>query len=162
MATSDRSSESGGDTAAPAPLPETKAEVHARREDLRQALVELEDVLSRPAGDQESWNERARDGVEHMFTTLEHHVRETEAEGGMLAQLEEDAPWLEGRVEQLRREHGELLEAAAALLSHCRAARSADEIREEALELLREISRHRHQGTDLLYDAYMVDISAAD
>jgi ElaB/YqjD/DUF883 family membrane-anchored ribosome-binding protein len=163
LGTSERpTGEAGGDTATPAQLPQTKAEIHARREDIRQALVELEDVLSRPAGDHDSWTERVRAGVEHMHTTLQHHVRETEAEGGMLAQLEEDAPWLEGRVEQLRRDHDQLLRAADDLLANCRAGHGADELREDALELLRGISRHRHQGTDLLYDAYMVDISAAD
>lgn len=162
MTSSRSTGEQGGDTAAPAPLPQTRAEVHARREDIRQALVELEDVLSRPAGDHESWSDRVRAGVEHMHTTLQHHVRETESDGGMLAQLEEDAPWLEGRVEQLRREHDALLAATDALLANCREGRGAEEIREEALDLLRGISRHRHQGTDLLYDAYMVDISAAD
>ncbi len=162
MGSDERTTTRGGDTVVPADLPETKSEVRARREDLRQALVELEDVLSRPSGDHEAWNEHVRDGVERMHTTLQHHVRETESEGGMLAQLEEDAPWLEGRVDQLRREHDQLLAATDALLEHCRVAHDAEDIREETLELLRAISRHRHQGTDLLYDAYMVDISAAD
>lgn len=163
MGTSNRpTGEPGAETTVPAPLPQTRAEIHARREDIRKALVELEDVLSRPAGDHESWSDRVRAGVEHMHATLQQHVRETESDGGMLAQLEEDAPWLEGRVGQLRRQHDALLRDTDALLANCRAGQAAEEIREEALDLLRGISRHRHQGTDLLYDAYMVDISAAD
>ena len=160
MANSDRPS--GGGNTEPAPLPQDKAEVQARREDLRRALVALEDVLSSPSGDEAAWGERVREGVEHMHTTLQHHVRDTESEGGMLAQLEEDAPWLQGRVDLLRREHEALLASADELRSACRAASSPDEVRTQALELLRAVSRHRHEGTDLLYDAYMIDITAAD
>lgn len=154
--------EGGAPTATPAPLPETKAEVRARREALRTALVELEDLLTRPpGGDPERWATHVRDGVAHMHHVLRQHVRETEGEGGMLAQLETDAPWLEGRVALLRKEHEDLLGRTGGLLARCREG-SPETVRDEALELLRAISRHRLQGSDLLYDAYMVDISAAD
>lgn len=143
------------------PLPETKAEVQARREALRVALVDLEDLLSRPAGDPELWADHLRDGVAHMHEVLQQHVRETEDEGGLLAQLEADAPWLEGRVDLLRKEHSDLLQRTAALLADCRRG-EVETARDDGLELLRAISRHRLQGSDLLYDAYMVDISAAD
>jgi predicted RNase H-like nuclease (RuvC/YqgF family) len=163
--TSQRSPEnaaSPGGTDAPAELPQTREQVQARREDLRAALVDLEDALSGPVGDREHWAERVHGTIEHMHRTLQQHVRDTEAEGGMLAQLEEDAPWLQGRVEQLRREHDELLERTDDLLSRCRGDADLEDVRERSLALLQTVSRHRHQGTDLLYDAYMVDISAAD
>ena len=46
-----------------------------------------------------------------------------------------------------------------------RSERTADEtaaIREQALELLAAIVRHRHLGADLLYEAYDVDIGGPD
>ncbi len=153
----------GSTTASPAGghLPQSPQEVRARREELRVALVDLEDALSRPAGDHENWVATVQAAVETMLATLRTHVEETEAEGGLLPQLEEDAPWLEGRVDQLRSEHGDLLERAEQLLASCRDG-EVEDLREEALTLLQAVSRHRHRGTDLLYDAYMVDISAAD
>lgn len=153
----------GATTSAPPPLPQSKEEVRARREELRAALVELEDVLSGPAGDHEHWGSHVRQAVERMEATLRSHVRETESEGGLLEQIDADAPWLDGRVEQLRSEHGDLLRRTEQLSAHCRRPdHEPTEVREEALALLQAVSRHRHQGTDLLYDAYMVDISAAD
>jgi hypothetical protein len=158
------SNETGGSTTAtPAGghLPQSPQEVRARREELRVALIELEDALSRPAGDHENWVATVHAALETMMTTLRAHVQETESEGGLLPQLEEDAPWLVGRVDQLRSEHGDLLERTERLLASCRDGKVED-LREEALALLQAVSRHRHRGTDLLYDAYMVDISAAD
>lgn len=156
------SGSTGGATAVPATaLPQSPQEVRARREELRAALVELEDALSRPAGARDQWLARVRPDVETMLTTLRSHVEETEADGGMLARLEEDAPWLEGRVKQLRREHVDLLARSERLLGNWPDG-GAEDLREEALALLQAVSRHRHAGTDLLYDAYMVDISAAD
>ena len=157
------SHETGGSTTTPAGghLPQSPQEVRARREELRVALVDLEDALSRPAGDHEKWIAKVHGAVETMLATLRTHVEETEAEGGLLPQLEEDAPWLEGRVEQLRSEHGDLLERTEQLLASCRDG-EVEDLRDEALSLLQAVSRHRHRGTDLLYDAYMVDISAAD
>ena len=158
------SNDTGGSTTATPSgghLPKSPQEVRARREELRVALVDLEDALSRPAGDHEKWIATVHAAVETMLATLRTHVEETEAEGGLLPQLEEDAPWLEGRVDQLRSEHGDLLERAEQLLASCRDG-EVEDLREEALALLQAVSRHRHRGTDLLYDAYMVDISAAD
>ena len=51
---------------------------------------------------------------------------------------------------------------AAMSLSERMEPQLLSEVRTQALELLRAVSRHRHEGTDLLYDAYMVDITAAD
>ena len=142
-------------------LPQSKEEVRARREELRVALVDLEDALTSPAGDHEHWVRRVEGGVRRMLETLRDHVEDTEAEEGMLAQIDEDAPWLDGRVEQLRGEHAALLERSQALLARCQEG-AAEDVRDEALELLQAVSRHRQRGTDLLWDAYMVDISAAD
>jgi hypothetical protein len=145
--------ESVGDQAA--------ADVRARRERLRAELVNLEQVLSAPTADAEGWTTQVRGAATAMRETLRHHVEETEARDGMLAQVARDAPWLEGRLEQLRSEHGQLLEDAGALVARCGEG-DPQQIREQAMELLQQVSRHRQLGTDLLYDAYLVDISAAD
>lgn len=164
VTTSEPTTQDDGGTASatpPARLPQSKEEVRARREELRAALIELEDALSGPAGDPDHWARRVEAGIERMHQTLRTHISDTEAEGGMLPQVEEDAPWLEGRVELLRSEHADLHARTEQLLAHCRDG-DVEQVRDEALELLRAISRHRQRGTDLLWDAYMVDISAAD
>ena len=162
MATNDVTDPAAASDGRPArQLPESKEQVRARREELRSALVALENVLSSPAGGRDPWVGRVESTVRLMQSTLEAHVEDTEAEDGMLAQIDEDAPGLQGRVEQLRGEHGHLLEQTRALLERCRQGQ-VEEVRDAALDLLQTVSRHRQRGTDLLWDAYMVDISAAD
>jgi hypothetical protein len=137
------------------------ADVRARRERLRAELIHLEETLSAPTADAESWTMQVRGAAVAMHETLRHHVEETEAKDGMLAQVARDAPWLEGRLEQLRSEHEQLLEDAGMLVARC-TEDDPQQIRDEAMALLQQVSRHRQLGTDLLYEAYLVDISAAD
>jgi hypothetical protein len=137
------------------------AEVRVRRERLRAELINLEEVLSAPSADAEAWTRQVKKAAEAMRATLRDHVEETEAPDGMLAQVGRDAPWLAGRLEQLHSEHEHLRVAAAALVERCDEA-EPQQIRDEALALLQQVSRHRQLGTDLLYEAYLVDISAAD
>ena len=140
---------------------EARADVRARRERLRSELMNLEQTLTGPSADTEAWTTQVRGAALAMRETLQDHVEETEAPDGMLAQVARDAPWLEGRLEQLRSEHERLTAAADALVARCEDA-EPQEIRDEAMRLLGQVSRHRQLGTDLLYDAYLVDISAAD
>ena len=153
----------GGDVSAGAERVgvESADDVRARRERLRAELVALEQVLTAPIADADAWLAQVRTAAESMLETLRSHVEATEAAEGMLAQIARDAPHLEGRAEGLRDEHAALLDAARALVGTCDVAPPA-EVRDEALALLQSISRHRQRGTDLLYDAYLVDISAAD
>ncbi len=37
-----------------------------------------------------------------------------------------------------------------------------DDVRDESVELIRRLLRHRQRGAELVYDVYSVDISAAD
>jgi hypothetical protein len=141
---------------------ETTGMVRARRERLRRELMDLEQVLSGPVTDTDSWTQLALGAAASMHDTLREHVEETEAPEGMLAQVARDAPWLEGRLEQLRGEHARLLDAAEQLEETVRRSASPQQIRDVGLNLIQQVSRHRQLGTDLLYDAYMVDISAAD
>jgi hypothetical protein len=137
------------------------AEVRVRRERLRAALIELEEALSAPSADARAWTRQVTVAAESMRATLQDHVEQTEAPDGMLAQVGIDAPWLAGRLQQLRSEHEHLTLAATALVERCDEA-NPQRIRDEALALLQQVSRHRQLGTDLLYEAYLVDISAAD
>jgi hypothetical protein len=135
----------------------------ARRERLHRALVELEEALTAP-GTEPDWLERVRDAAAIMHETVVDHVAESEAPDGLLSQITEVSPWLGPRVEHLRGEHDHLVEAADALVRRCEAAtvEEADVVDDAGWALLEEVSRHRRRGADLLYDAYALDVSAAD
>jgi hypothetical protein len=136
--------------------------ISVRRGQLHDALVELEAALARPAGDHDDWCQHTTAAVEHLAWTLADHVEETDAPGGLLAEVEAAAPWLAPRVGQLRRDHELLVSRCGGLVDRCHAGVEPDELREAALELLADLTRHRHRGADLLYDAYELDVGTGD
>ena len=96
---------------------------------------------------------------------LDAHVAETEDDGGFFDVVREHAPHLLHAVDVLRAEHEPLVESTAALVARAAATdtdTAVEEVRDEAVELIRRLLRHRHRGAELVYDVYSVDISAAD
>jgi hypothetical protein len=102
--------------------------------------------------------------VSALLATFDEHVTETESPGSTIEQLRERAPRLSDRIDRLVEQHATIRADAERLLDrldHAPAERTADEnaaIREQALELLTAIVRHRQLGADLLYEAYDVDV----
>jgi hypothetical protein len=91
-------------------------------------------------------------------------VRVTEAPGGVFDDTLAAAPRLANQVGRLRREHIEIADGldrvtvTAAGLDDP----AVDATREESLAVMGAIVRHRSAGSSLLYEAYFVDIDAAD
>lgn len=136
-------------------------DVRKRRESLHAAMLALEAANAAPA--ESDWGGGVLHALEVTVTVLHEHVAVVEADDGLFVKIAADAPHVLARVETLRQEHAELLARARSLLETCRAgACSADELREGVLALVTALSRHRHRGADLLYEAYQVDVSAAD
>lgn len=136
--------------------------IAVRRGQLHDALVELEAALARPARDGAAWCRGTTAAVERLAWTLADHVEQTDAPGGLLAEVEAAAPWLAPRVGQLRRDHELLVARCGALVDVCHQRPEPDDVREDALDLLADLTRHRHRGADLLYDAYELDVGAGD
>lgn len=137
-------------------------EISLRRGQLHGALIELEQALARPLRDEAAWCQATTAAVEHLAWTLANHVEETEQPGGLLSEVEATAPWLAPRVGQLRRDHELLVRRCGALIDRCHGDVGPHELREDALDLLAELTRHRHRGADLLYDAYELDVGTGD
>jgi hypothetical protein len=142
------------------------AAVRVRRDRLYDAILELERGLAVPAGEHpREWAADIGAEVGRLRTVLDAHVEETEADGGFFADVRERAPQLLHAVTILQDEHRPLIEAAGELADHAAAVQDesdVDEVRDEAVELIRRLLHHRHRGAELVYDAYSVDISAAD
>jgi hypothetical protein len=138
-------------------------EVRQRRDALLRVVASLEAAMATPAGDAR-WPERLAEALSGLQATLEEHVTATEAPGGIFDEVRDRAPRLVNQVDRLVDEHVTITADAQRLmdrLSGVRVERSPEEttsIREEALELLAAIVRHRHLGADLLYEAYNVDV----
>ena len=138
-------------------------EIRERRAALVGTCSALEAALSAPVASAR-WPEGLGNALTALLATFDEHVTETEAPGGTIEQLRERAPRLSDRIAQLSEQHVTIPADAGRLmdrLDHTPAERSADEnaaIREQALELLTAIVRHRQLGADLLYEAYDIDV----
>lgn len=140
------------------------------RASVRRSSAALEGTLaeaSRP--DPTQWVKRVARAVHVLGEAVERHITANEAPGGLLADMVEQSPRLAHLAEILRRDHDSLsaeidrLGAALATLAD-RAVEpdEVSEVRARGLALLRHLSEHRHLGVEIVYEAYFVDIEAAD
>lgn len=138
--------------------------VRTRREALYQAVVGLEDALATPIGEGAKWLLRVTMAVDHAARRIDEHVCETEQPGGFFDTVVREAPRLHKRVTQLKVDHERLekevdaLRTAIALVEDDELADQANTLRNQAIELLGQMTRHRQRGADLIYEAYQVDI----
>lgn len=134
----------------------------ARRRALHTAVMQLDADLDELATQQSPDRDRFATAVRSLQDSLEEHAREADAPDGLLAQILSDAPWFAARVQKLRDEHVRLRERATTLLDDAGTDRPIGELLPEARSLALQVSDHRHAGTILLLDAYMLDIPAGD
>ena len=146
----------------------TLVEAGRRRADLRQALVELEQAISRPAAGREAdWSKEVIRRLQDLAGTIEEHVQVTERPGGLYDEITGRAPRLSGKMDLLRREHPDLREGTRELMERFEATPVGDEwtladARDELQRLLGRIVRHRQLGADLVWEAYNVDIGGPE
>lgn len=139
-------------------------QVRERRAGLRAAIGRVERSLASPAaGRAEVWAKELASELQDLAASLEQHIRANEAPDGLLADVVDHAPRLAHRTDQLRDDHARLRAAASAVLDDLGAPEvSVTAVRDQVVELLEGLVRHRHLGADLVYEAYNVDIEAAD
>lgn len=142
------------------------AAVREQHVGVRTALDGLERALAAPsAGRAKAWCATVRDRSVSLGQAFANHVRVTERPGGLFDDVTAHAPRLTHQISRLRDEHGEIADGVAAV-SEAAADGDADSVvdtvREAALQVMGAIVRHRNAGSSLLYEAYFVDIDAAD
>lgn len=148
------------DIAVPTSVP---GRVRVRRDRFRQTTRQLEDLSSPPMGDIDRWRSELHQGLVSLEDVLADHISETEVDGGFLDELVETSSGrLQTPVARLRAEHTEL----QAHLKKVR-ARAEDHSHPEALRasvraLVDRLEEHYDHGADLLWEAYGVDLGAAD
>lgn len=136
-----------------------------RRAGLRAAMGDVERSLASPAaGRTDAWVKTLKEDLHRLSSALNAHIEATEAPDGLLADVVEEAPRLANRVEQARRDHQSLRYRLDSALAALGAGPEPDlhEVRERVVEVLAGIVHHRHLGADLVYEAFNVDIEAAD
>lgn len=128
----------------------------------RAALLEnihaFEQALATPAGDP-GWRSRASSRLHALRGAFAEHIVVTEGPDGLYAQLLDHSPRLARAVRVLVREHAAVAAALGALQRQVDALETeVDDLRAWASDLLRDLSRHRQRGADLVYEAFATDI----
>ncbi|HSP59594.1 MAG TPA: hypothetical protein VLO09_00910 [Ornithinimicrobium sp.] len=135
-------------------------EVRARRAEMRESLTAVLDALAVPLGRTDVWPDRVRAALIELAHDFEDHIGVTERPDGMFGDVLDGQPRLVRSVEMLLAEHAPLredIEGSLALLEPGAAVDLAD-VRERVTGLVGRLVRHRQRGSDLIYEAYAVDI----
>jgi hypothetical protein len=138
----------------------------AHRRGLRQAGVELEEALARPAAqDPKKWSADVATGCHQLAGAFRHHVEVSEGPAGLLSEIMGNAPRLAHAVGRVKKEHEVLLDKMKRLeheLAGEDYSGQVDTVRGDVLHLLQELAAHRNKGADLIYEAYSVDVEGGD
>ena len=149
-------------------LSPTLAETARRRADLRDALVDVEQAISRPAvGREPEWTKGVVLRLEGLAHAIEEHVEITERPEGLYDEISTKAPHLATKIDRLREEHPVLRERTQALLTKLQTTAIGptwplDEARDDLQRLLGQVVRHRQLGSDLVWEAYNLDIGGIE
>ncbi|MCU1375231.1 MAG: hypothetical protein JWO68_2517 [Actinomycetia bacterium] len=139
-------------------------EARQQRAGLRAAVGRLEGALATPAsGRAVDWAKEVGIELDLLGDALQLHIAVTEADDGLLHDIIEHAPRLAHRVARVQEDH-------VLLRRHLERARDGlprrdDDVaaaRDLVVDLLTAVVRHRHMGADLVYEAFNVDLEAAD
>ena len=160
---------SAGPVARPveAPDPELAAylqRVRGHRAELRDSVAAVDDALASPIARGGAWRERVRAALAELHHDFQDHIELTESPGGLYDKVRRAAPRLSGKVDRLHDEHGRYLDAISgflAVLEHGGTMADLPAFREEVTTLMGQLVRHRQTGSDLVYEAYDVDLGGS-
>jgi hypothetical protein len=137
----------------------------AHRRGVRKASLELEEAIARPAGqDASKWWAETGASCQTLIEAFRYHMEQSEGRDGLLPEIVATAPRLAGAVDQVKREHRNLLVQMDRLQAAAGAGGLGDveAVRRWALDLLQALAAHRQRGSDLIYEAYLVDVEGGD
>jgi hypothetical protein len=133
------------------------------RAELRESMSALESALAAPAiAGRARWAQRVHVALVELSGDFRAHVDITEGPDGLYRDLLRTSPRLSDAVAGLTREHALITGQLDSLMSRVAAAPDAvedvDAVRELGTALLGRLVRHRQRGSDLVFEAYEVDI----
>jgi hypothetical protein len=163
--------------------------VATREDQLAEPMERLEQALSAPvAGCERTWAEHVVAAVDAVEQAVRQHAARAEDADGLYTSVDLTRPTLVRRVNELRREHGGLLEQLSSLRAEVKRAAAAfipdhikpvsvnalpaapvsgsvpnfGALRQRAQEFLTTLQRHRDAEGDLLLESVNMDFGAGD
>ncbi len=143
-------------------------EARRRRADLHASLVKAEEAVSGPAaGRADQWASRVINRLSGLRDALDEHVEATERRGGLYDEITGRAPRLANAVERLKAEHPEMRRAITQMIERLESTPVGDawpleKARDDLQRLLGRVVKHRQLGSDLVWEAYNLDIGGID
>lgn len=137
---------------------ESLAAARRHRLELLVSIHEFERAIAVPSADPD-WRRQVALRLARLREAFAEHISVTEGDDGLYAELLVAAPRLARAVGVLVREHvmiARALDRYAARLGEQDV--EVERLRGWATDLLRELSRHRQRGADLVYEAFATDI----
>lgn len=133
----------------------------AHRDALRQAMDRIEEAAAGPAS-APGWREEVKDALIELRDALAVHTSATESVDGFLDEVAGREPRLSREVDEIRAEHREMRDQIEATLTYVGGQAEALAVRRRLLRELARMAVHRQRGSDLLYEAYSVDLGRGD
>jgi hypothetical protein len=138
--------------------------VRAHRAELHESLGAVDLALESPIGRGGVWRERVRAALAELAHDFADHIALTESPGGVYDRVQSSSPRLRAGVKRLRSEHhdfGDAINGYLAVLEHGGTMADLPAFREELTTLMGRLRRHRQAGSDLIYEAYDVDLGGS-
>ena len=123
-------------------------EVRAHRGDMLESVRALEETLAAPIALGRDWLERVAAALAELAHDFGDHVELTERPGGLYAVARASAPRLDAALGEIDSADERGLDLGA--------------LREDLTGLIGALVRHRQRGSDLVYEAFEVDLGGSD
>jgi phage shock protein A len=138
--------------------------VRAHRAQLRESVAAVDEALAHPIAREVDWRDRMRAALAELDHDFAGHVDLTEGPGGLYERITNAAPRLSTSVDRLKDEHARLnerIDGFLAALEDGQATAELSTFREDVTTLIGQLIRHRQKGSDLIYEAYEVDLGGS-
>jgi hypothetical protein len=138
--------------------------VRAHRAELRESVAAVDEALASPISG-ERWLGRVHAALAELAHDFRQHIELTEGPGGLYQDVQRSSPRLSGRVRRLTDEHRRYAAHLDSLLARLDGGGPVDDLtalREEATALMGLLVRHRQTGSDLVFEAYEVDLGGSE
>ena len=124
---------------------------------LDDAAADLRSALAAPGDPPTRWLHGVETTTGALSDALTSFARTVQRHDGLFDEVVGRAPRLAPRVGRLRDQHKRLIEQCERLWKACRAG-TVEVVGEQAHDLLRAVGRHRSGSSQLVHDAFAIDL----
>lgn len=142
---------------APSPRAGRLETIRGRRDALRVAMHSLETIVAGPASSP-AWRDLVGNALSAIRVALDNHVAAVESPDGLLEEILDIAPRLAPLTEEIEADHRDLVRVLQRAEDAIPGDFDSRTVRRTAMSLLAALAIHRQRGSDLIYEAYSVDI----